>query len=248
MTTVLSHDTYLAALERSAARLTECARRVGPDADVPSCPGWRVGDLLAHLGGVHSWTRGIIAGNGPRTPRDEPSGELTQWYADQAGALVEALRAADPAAPSWSFGSDRSVGFWIRRQPHEVEMHRVDVELAGGNAVAYDVELAADGVSEVLDVMVPRRHADQPAAVGAPIRLVAADTGDWWLLLPSERTGVVDYRHGTGGSAPQEAAVTATASASDLVTGLWRRTPSDRWQIDGDRAVLDALLASGLTP
>jgi uncharacterized protein (TIGR03083 family) len=248
MTTRLSHDGYLAALERSAAQLTDGVRRVAPDADVPSCPAWRVRDLVAHLGGVHSWTRGIIAGDGPRAPRDEPSGDLATWYAEQARALVEALRAADPAAPVWSFSGDRSVAFWIRRQPHEVEMHRIDIELADGRDAAYDPELAADGVSEVLDVMIPRRHADEPAAIGAAIRLVASDTGDCWLLRPSERSGVVDYQHGAAGSVPGDAAVAATATVSDLVTGLWGRTPSTRWVIEGDRAVLDALLTSGLTP
>ena len=221
---------------------------VAPEADVPACPGWKVKDLVAHLGGVHSWARAIVGGSGPKTPLEEPSGNLAQWYADQAQQLLAALRASDPASAAWSFSADRTVGFWLRRQPHETEMHRIDLALANGEHPAYDPALAADGVSEVLDVMIPRRHATEPAAIRAPIRLLATDTGDSWLLRPSDRPGFVDYTHSTDATGADDVAVTAESSASDLVTGLWRRTPYALWAIDGDQGVLDDLISSGITP
>ena len=31
-------------------------RRAGPDAPVPACPGWRIRDLVRHVGNVHAGT------------------------------------------------------------------------------------------------------------------------------------------------------------------------------------------------
>lgn len=249
MSTRLPDAAYADALERTAARVAELTARLDPDAGVPSCPQWTVRDVVAHLGGVHGWARGIIAGGSPKDPRPEPDGELAQWYAGQAGALLEALRGADPDAPAWSFSGERTVAFWIRRQPHEAAMHLVDLQLAAGEAPAYEPALAADAVTETFDVMLPRLHADEPIAVSAPLLLVASDTGDRWLLRPSEAPGSVDYTHSTvDGAEPEEAAVTASAPAGDLATGLWGRTPYALWGIEGDRDVLDQLLRSGVTP
>lgn len=247
MSTRLSNAGYLTALERSVARICEMAHRIDPSTASPSCEGWDVAALLAHLGGVHGWARGGLADEGrPQTP--EPEGQLVDWYEDQARELIESLRAADPEAPAWSFAKNgRNAGFWIRRQAHETEMHRVDLALADGEHPAYDGELAADAVSEVFDVFLPRLHAKEAIAVTAPLRFVASDTGDQWLLQPSDEPGVCAYTH-TRLQGDEEVACTAMSSASDLATGLWGRTPYDLWGVSGDRSVLDQLMRAGVTP
>lgn len=253
MTTRLPEDGYLFAIERSTAGVAELATRLEPDTEIPSCPGWTVGDLVGHLGGVHGWARGILAGGSPKDPRPEPEGELADWYADQARQLLDALRAADSDAEAWTFSSERTAGFWFRRQAHETEMHRMDLLLAAGQAPVYDETLAPDAVSEVLDVMLPRMQPDEPVAVTAPIRFVSGDTGDEWVVRPASDPGVVDYTHTTTNDAGQTdaadpVAVTVTAPAGDLATGLWGRTPYRLWSIDGDRDVLDTLMRSTITP
>lgn len=253
MTTRLSDDDYLAALDRSASEIAELTARLDPTADVPTCPGWSVRDLIAHLGGVHGWARGIVAGGSPKDPRPEPEGELAKWYADQARQLLDALRATEPDTETWTFSSERTAGFWFRRKAHETEMHRIDLLLTAGGAPAYDEALAADAVTEVLEVMLPRMQGKDPVAVTAPIRFVSGDTGDEWVVRPASEPGVVDYTHSTTDDAGQTDAaapveVTVTAPASDLATGLWGRTPYVLWSIDGDRDVLDTLMRSTITP
>lgn len=247
MSTRLSPEAYLSALERSSEQVAALASRSAADEPIPSCPGWVARDLVAHLGGVHAWARGIVAGGSPKDPRPEPEGDLSQWYAGQARQLIDDLRAVDPAAPAWSFSDDRTVAFWLRRQPHETEMHRLDLAMAAGENPTYDDELAADAISEVFDVMLPRMHAKEQVAISAPIRFVATDRGEQWLLQPSDQPGVVNYEHSTV-VGTEHAAVTASAPAAELVSGLWGRTPYALWGIEGDRAVLDELMRSGLTP
>lgn len=57
----------------------------------------------------------------------------------------------DPATPAWTFGTDRTVRFWQRRQVHEVTLHLYDALLSQGLEAGWtpDPELAWDGVDEV---------------------------------------------------------------------------------------------------
>jgi Mycothiol maleylpyruvate isomerase N-terminal domain len=48
------------ALRREGALLADAAERAGMGAEVPACPGWRVRDLLKHLGYVHRWAAGYL--------------------------------------------------------------------------------------------------------------------------------------------------------------------------------------------
>src|SRR3712207_7465665 len=50
--------------------------------------------------------------------------------------------AADPAAPTWSFTTDRTAGFWVRRQALETAVHRWDAQHAAGEPERIDPALA----------------------------------------------------------------------------------------------------------
>jgi uncharacterized protein (TIGR03083 family) len=212
---------------------------------VPSCPGWTVLDLVAHLGNVHAWAAGIVESGRPvAEPEDEPTpGALQPWYAERADRLVEALEAADPDAPCWNFaGVHETKGFWRRRQVHETQMHLVDLDQAHGRSTDLDPNDCADGVTESFEVFLPRMHARGfPADLAAPVSLVATDTGHRWTLSPV-----------AGG--PPVLSLADGELADDRVEGtaeqlwllLWKRADSEVVRLgDGER--LSRLLASRLT-
>ena len=51
---------HIDALERDGKRLVSVARASNLDLPVPTCPGWRLADLLAHIGFVHHWAASYV--------------------------------------------------------------------------------------------------------------------------------------------------------------------------------------------
>lgn len=248
MQTRLSDAAYLDALDRSTAQVGALARGLAADQPVASCPGWRVRDLLEHLGGVHTWARRVIAGGNPKEPKPLMAGDPVEWYTAQSSEMITAMRRAHPQQQVWSFrAGEQTAGFWFRRQAHETEMHLVDLALTAGIAEDHLPALASDGVSEIFEVMMPRVNREAPVAIVAPILLSATDDGNRWLLRPSELPATVDYTL-LDAADTADAAVRAAAPAHALLTGLWRRTPYGDWAIAGDRSILDRLMTSSLTP
>ena len=128
-------------LEREGQLLAAAAARAGLGAPVPSCPGWRVRDLLAHTGYVHRWAAGFVA-EGRTDPVDTPDepdllrlappdADLLAWFRKGHAALVRTLREAPADVRCWSFlPAPSPLAFWARRQAHETAIHRVDAQLA----------------------------------------------------------------------------------------------------------------------
>ncbi|SDH97940.1 maleylpyruvate isomerase family mycothiol-dependent enzyme [Agrococcus jejuensis] len=223
-------------LAREVRTMVALARRAVDEgawsAPVPSCPGWTLRDLVAHVGEIERWVLHALAhGDGdapaPRVPDDAG---LAAWLADSAQALLEAL-AVDAATHAWTIAPPRTVGFWIRRQAHEHAIHAWDAAAALGDVPALDAELAADGIDEIVGTMWPRQlrlgRVEEPTAGLA----LVADGGGAWLL----------------GS---EAAATLEGEPAALALALWHRIPADddrlRWS--GDVAAGRAVLALPLAP
>ena len=203
-------------------------------APITACPGWDVAALATHLGRVHRWATAALRSDAePAFPPRPGAVPLVTWYDEGAGALLGELAGRDPAQPCWTLWPPAEVGFWTRRQALETLVHRWDAQTALGRPTAIDPDLAADGVAEVVDVMLPRQVAlgRQPAlAVALELR-----DGDRSLVL------------GTG-----ERAVLA-APAADLLLLLWkRRTLAEVLDaggvLSGPRTVADTVLAAALTP
>jgi uncharacterized protein (TIGR03083 family) len=225
---------YLGAIHENADRLVDAAEGAGLDAPVPSCPGWLVADLLAHIGRVHR----MAAGNVRRAEPEEmwpgeieiPDAEARLlWVREGAGELLAALRAASPDAPAWTFGGPPAVaGFWFRRQAHETAVHRVDAELAAGEPTPIDAELAADGVDEMLELF---SHRSQPIVGNDDtIHLHCTDVEGEWLVRLTPTGLEFERVHAKGDAA-------ARGSATDLLTWLTGRTPIERLEVLGDAAL-----------
>ncbi|HWF16333.1 MAG TPA: maleylpyruvate isomerase family mycothiol-dependent enzyme [Acidimicrobiales bacterium] len=246
--------THIEALRHEGARMTTTARAVSPDALVPSCPDWVARDLIRHTGGIHRWATGYVAetrteGKGGsleeivgRWPDDD---ELADWFEAGWLGLVAALEAAPPDLECWTFLPGPSpLAVWSRRQAHETAIHRVDTELAAGRPIGevapFTPAFAADGVDELLTCFVPKRSSKVRAQERVTLAVHCTDDNSSWTLAVGP-DGVtvnagVDPAAGRG-----HGACTARGAAGELYLALWRRAGSERLQIEGDRAVLDAL-------
>jgi uncharacterized protein (TIGR03083 family) len=152
--------------------------------------------------------------------------DLVAGYPVAATTLIDALSAAGPDGPAWTFGPEPKAGFWQRRQVHETLVHLYDAMLANGSAALWDPEpeLAWDGVDEVATLFYPRQvRLDRTQALTRPLRLTATDL-DRSLTLGE-------------GDDPLELAL----PAADLLLALWKREPV----ADTDAA---SLLAAAVTP
>jgi uncharacterized protein (TIGR03083 family) len=158
---------HIACLRSEGELLAEAAERTGLSTPVPTCPGWRLRDLLAHLGFVHRWAWSYVS-EGRTDMSSEPGEEeiirlapadesLVGWFRDGHARLVSGLAAADPAVCCWTvLPAPTPLASWARRQAHETAIHRADAQLAAAAAgVGADLDpfprgLAADGVDELL--------------------------------------------------------------------------------------------------
>jgi uncharacterized protein (TIGR03083 family) len=247
-----AHDVEL--FREVAARFAVGAAWSHPRAPVASCPGWTVHDLVVHLGNVHAWAATVVeTGRRAVEQNDEPrSGRgkvVSAWYAGKAEDLYLVLRQVDPGRPCWNFVQDDGLAaFWSRRQLHETTMHLVDLDLACGRVPSVDAAVAADGVSEVLEVWLHRMHArGHPAALEQPLALRALDTGQVWTLHPTG--GVPHVQRGPATGRSEDVPDRVEAPAELLYRLLWRRaTPDDGGvRVRGDDNRVRAFLGSRLT-
>jgi uncharacterized protein (TIGR03083 family) len=228
---------YLQALRDEGTALATAARQ-GLDPPVPACQGWTLADLVLHTGMVHRHKLEIVRGRlaeppSPWPPSAPPRAELLGWYEQGLEELHTVLEDADPETWVWTFyRPDQTAGFWRRRMAQETAVHRVDAESAHGDFRPVPAALAADGVSELLEVfLAPHAEGEPVGGRGESLHLHATDTeGEWRLrLLPA---GV------EVGRGHAQADATASGEASDLLLFLWGRGPADPLERSGDPALL----------
>jgi len=202
------------------------------EADVPSCPGWQVRDLVAHIAQVYEHkiecTR-LGKAPDPWPPEWPQAADPVPWFRDAHARLLdmfEANEASSRSATWWP--ADQTVGFWARRMAHETAVHRVDAELARGAATPVDASLATDGVDEILHIMLAGDWLED-ADDEMKGQRVAIETGGraWQVVLDREAMTVLD---GDG-----TADATLSGSPSDVLLWLWGREPDDRVEMSGDQ-------------
>lgn len=249
----LEPATYVQHIREESARFREVLTDCDPQADVPSCAAWRADDLLWHLGEVQHWWTYLVR-HRPQGPdayaepvRPDTYAALLAFHDEQLAALTEALASAtDPAEEAWTWSSDHTIGFILRRQAHEALIHRRDAELAAGSLSPFPPALAADGVDEVLDIMYggcPPWGSFSP--LEQHVRIDLTDTGDSvWVQLgrfrgtsPDGLERDEDDLHVVPdpGLEP-DAVIRGTAEVLDA--RLWRRADGTELDVTGDQVIV----------
>jgi uncharacterized protein (TIGR03083 family) len=228
-------DTKLDYVEVVAAEGSALVSAVaqGPlDSIVPTCPGWDLRMLAAHIATTWTWSAAIVRERlQAPAPYDMP--ELTDdkvlaYLEGSLATVIDALGSCPRDTEVWGFGPHpRTAAFWNRRQAMETAVHRVDAELAIGEPADVTAPISADGIGEYIDVTIPRMHYKKDPPPGQ-MKLTATDTGDVW----------------TYGS-PDGGVGTLTGRAEDLFLVLWGRRGEDAVQSGGDPAILAGWRALG---
>ncbi|WP_312721140.1 maleylpyruvate isomerase N-terminal domain-containing protein [Mobilicoccus sp.] len=233
---------YLAAIEADSARVVQALSDVEESAAVPTCPGWTALDLARHLAEVqHAWAGNVREGVTTPTqaedlrvadPLPEADGldATLALLSEATGELLGALRGRSPEQPAWSWASDQTIGFVLRRQAHEACVHRLDAELTaapdGSARTLVDAMLAADGVDELLHLVAeftPAASHEDPA--GRPVRVVASDTGTTWLVTVDAGAGAIDVATADPADGTVRPQAILTGTGEDLLCAFWGRPP-----------------------
>lgn len=227
---------YAAALLEETRAFGELIRAGDPELAVPTCPGWNLTQLFRHFGRGNRWAAQIIADrmDGPLDPRDVVDGKppadpeaAIEWLHDGAQRVLDAVAQSGPDTPAWTFLGPRPASWWVRRRLHEATVHRADAALALGHDFALSPELAADGISELLDLvpaLLARNGSGSPLADDQSVHLHATDdglgaTGEWTVSrLAGSDTVSWAHEHGKG-------SVALRGSARDLFLAVTRRVP-----------------------
>ncbi|HEY1635021.1 MAG TPA: maleylpyruvate isomerase family mycothiol-dependent enzyme [Acidimicrobiales bacterium] len=212
---------------------------------VPSCPGWDMGKLALHVGLVHMWAGESIRRRAPEgvdratLPRAPDGPGRIPWLRDSTACLVDALEAADDDDPAGNWrGGPANAAFWRRRMAHETAVHRWDAQAALARPEPINAQLAADGIAEVVEVLLPLLiHQPANASAIGTLHLHCTDTtGEWLLSVENGRLAV------STGHAKADAAL--RGGASELFLTCWGRRSGAAPEVLGDQAVADRWLAT----
>lgn len=235
---------FVKTLEREGELLSELAERAGTDAPVPTCPQWRVADLLRHTGSVHRWATAFVA-EGRRDPFPFPEApeladaELPAWFREGHADLVRTLEQAPADVQCWTFlptAPPSPLAFWARRQAHETAVHRMDAEAALGGAFPsvspVAPEFAEDGVDELLTGFHARPRSRMRTPEPRVLRIRAFDTGAVWTVhLSAEPARTVR------GATDDPVDCEVSGEAAWLYAALWNRLPLAGPGVTGDLAL-----------
>ncbi len=248
--------------ERSVAFRTAVVSAPSLEVQVPTCPEWTLLDLVQHLGKGHRRGAATVAAGPADAPPAETASEgapaaprereaLLAWSAESTEQLLSALRESGPDRGCWTWWggsqSPQTCGAVARHQLQEVAVHTYDAQITLGAAQPLPDEAALDGVDEFLSTCCAGTDAwpHEPSAVDYH----ATEGRSWrlWLFADGARTthartpGTMPAT--AAGQDPDVADASLRGTASELVLALYGRIPVDSLQLDGDRRLLDLLLA-----
>jgi uncharacterized protein (TIGR03083 family) len=233
---------YIDALQREGRLLAAAASHTDLNASIPTCPDWRMRDLVRHVGGVHRWATAHVAERRTEfwnADLDEivgawpPDRDLVDWFTEGHARLVETLASAPADLDCFTFlAAPSPLAMWARRQAHETAIHRVDAESPGGRLSGLESAFAADGVDELLSCFVTRPRRGPKTDRRCSILVHASDTGDDWHLKIGPESVATSRR----GDYPADCAI--TAAAEDLYLLLWNRRSDADIVVEGDAALL----------
>lgn len=212
-------------------------------APVPTCPGWSLNQLFRHVGRGDRWAAQIVIDRpgkaiDPSTvPDGKPPGGMTagiDWLHAGPHKLIDAVASVGEATPVWTFAGPRPAHWWIRRRLHETVVHRADAAIAVGHRFDVAAVLAADTISEWLDLATVRRGTSPDT-----IHLHATDAG-------LEASGEWAIAGGSWLHGHNKADVALRGPAKELLLALTGRKAVGATTIElfGDEAVWQAWLTA----
>lgn len=234
---------HLAALRQQGDLLAAAAGRTDLDTPIPTCPEWRMRDLVQHMGDVHRWAAAHVAERRTqpiqKTELAKVAGplpddaDLLDWFREGHSRLIQTLEEAGPDAQAWAFlPAPSPVAFWARRQAHETGIHRADAESPGGQGAIspFAPDFAIDGIEEFLFGFLGRPDDELKTDPPRTLHLHGTDTpGEWLVRLGA--TVEVSREHG-------DADCEVRGTASDLHLLVWNRRKPDGLDVEGDASLL----------
>ena len=228
---------YLSSIEADGEALWKLAHDHAFDVPIPTCPGWTLGDLVAHVGGAHRWMSTCVSSGLQAQERNLPPApsarvDLLRWFREAQAELLAVLSATPPDQPVWTpiRGALGSL-WWRRKAAVEAAIHRWDVDNAvSQQPTPIDAQLALDGIDEYSQEFLPNMlpAVTHPAPVSS-LRLSATDLDDS-RVLPLIPTG--DEQNHDASRAE------LIGSASDLLLWMWNRVADDKLTVRGNDAVV----------
>jgi uncharacterized protein (TIGR03083 family) len=225
------------------------------DALVPSCPDWRLTDLVRHVGEVYLYKveQMRLGGHADEWPpegmNEVPALELLDRAFRALTAEFDARRPQDHVF-TW-YKPDQTVGFWIRDMANETVLHRVDAELAAGEPItAIPDDLANDGIDELLVAFVQYDIMVAPDKIAGLLAVAEETTVN---LVTRQRAWLIRMAQGilrVGEPGVTSATALIEGSAPDVLLWLWNRGDQNL-RISGEqtavtllRKVVDAVLGA----
>ncbi|MCI2422273.1 maleylpyruvate isomerase family mycothiol-dependent enzyme [Saccharopolyspora sp. K220] len=236
---------FVEGLHEHTAGFAKAVADADPNRPVPTCPAWPLRVLVGHIGQAHRWAADIVR-SGPTSVPDpfdaDPGdpGEWSDWLHEGAADLTEAVLAAG-GSPVWTFFGPRSATFWLRRMLHDTIVHHADAAGTTGTAFEVAPDLAADAITEWLEVL-----SDPVTPTLKPAFAELRGTGQTLQIRPDTGLGWLITRTPDGvrwATATRAAAATVAGPVGKLLLVLTRRLPADHVTITGDRALADHWLA-----
>lgn len=231
--------TLIEAIGNEGEALATAAERAGVESQVPTCPEWRLADLLAHVGLFTSQLLGRQwAGDNPNDvthPGLPPETERIAWYREISGDMTDALnRSTTPGSPTDGIAQhliDDPLGF-AGMLAREVPVHRWDAENAAGAARPLDDVIAAAALTTMFENFLPMMWG-RAAGEGQSALFAATDLPLRWLVTFTSAGASFQ-----AASETDSADVDVRGTASDLHLTLWQRAGGGTVRVEGDRAVL----------
>ena len=173
------------------------------DAPVPGCPEWTAADLWWHLTEVHDFWLYVVAEqstapDGYVDPVRPADGELAATYLAGLEELVDALAATDGDVAVWTWTTDHTAGWVLRRMAHETAAHLGDAQQTAGTAPSIDAALASDGIDEFLQWFAPNVP-DGTAPLGGSVHLHCTDVAGEWFVVDGAEGGLTVTRRARQG-------------------------------------------------
>ena len=246
--TEVTAERRLEAMQAYAARMAENVDAADSDAAVPTCPGWTVTDLVKHVGETQNWVSDIIERRiadpsqlpTEMAPLPTEPGDWPAWLSDGAARAVEAFSDEALEAPVFNAAADDRTGgeFWLSSLLNETVIHGADAAYAAGRDYDVDADIAADLITNHLQMLTsPTWAAQRPESAnalrgaGETLHLRATDDAGEWFIERGPDGASWQARSG-------EADATVNGPASSLLLILTRRRQlsdeTDQVSVDGD--------------